>query len=186
MRLRVGGSTPACARDGLTGCRCRDRRKQLGHLVDEAVLRRRALDEAVRARRLPDDGRLSHARAAGGDGDAADQFSNPDDPAARILARYLPIERASVGGWLERRVRAGRIRDIPALLLVQQLIGPLLAHVLLRSAMTREAHWDESELERTCSVFASASIRAVALPARYRDTTSDCMPDHPLNDAKAG
>jgi hypothetical protein len=116
----------------------------------------------------------------------AGQFSNPDDPTARVLARYLPIERASAGGWLERRVRAGRIRDIPVLLLVQQLIGPRLAHLLLQSAMTREAHWDESELERTSSVFASAFIRAVALPARYSDTTSDCMPDHPLNDAKAG
>jgi hypothetical protein len=26
VRLRVGGCTPACARDGLTGCRCRDQR----------------------------------------------------------------------------------------------------------------------------------------------------------------
>jgi hypothetical protein len=34
VRLRVGGCTPACARDGLTGCRCRDRREQLGHLAD--------------------------------------------------------------------------------------------------------------------------------------------------------
>ena len=37
MRLRVGGRTPACARDGLTGCWCRDGRKQLGHLADEAA-----------------------------------------------------------------------------------------------------------------------------------------------------
>ena len=34
MQLRVGGCTPACARDGLTGCRCRDRREQLGRLDD--------------------------------------------------------------------------------------------------------------------------------------------------------
>ena len=38
MRLRVGDRTPACARDGLTGCRCRDRRKQLGHLADGCLL----------------------------------------------------------------------------------------------------------------------------------------------------
>jgi hypothetical protein len=37
VRLRVGGRTPACARDGLTGCRWSDRRKQLGHLADEAA-----------------------------------------------------------------------------------------------------------------------------------------------------
>ena len=34
VRLRVGGCTPACARDGLTGCRCRDGRRRLGHLAD--------------------------------------------------------------------------------------------------------------------------------------------------------
>ena len=34
VRLRVGGCTPECARDGLTGCRCRDRRERLGHLAD--------------------------------------------------------------------------------------------------------------------------------------------------------
>ena len=38
----------------------------------------------------------------------------------------------------------------------------------------------------TARIFASALIRAVALPARYSDTTSACVPDHPLNDAKAG
>jgi hypothetical protein len=38
----------------------------------------------------------------------------------------------------------------------------------------------------TARIFASALIRAVALRARYSDTTSACMPDHPLNDAKAG
>ncbi len=37
MRLRVGSRTPACARDGLTGCWCRDPRKQLGDLADEAA-----------------------------------------------------------------------------------------------------------------------------------------------------
>ena len=38
----------------------------------------------------------------------------------------------------------------------------------------------------TARIFASALIRAVALPARHSDTTSACVPDHPLNDAKAG
>ena len=112
----------------------------------------------------------------------ADLFGNPDGPTARIFARYFPIERASVGGWLERQVEAGRIRDIPVLLLMQQMIGPLLAHALVQSAMTREAHWDESELERTCSVFASAFIRAVALPARGGDPPTN----HRLDDAKGG
>jgi AcrR family transcriptional regulator len=93
----------------------------------------------------------------------ADLFGHPDGPTKRIFARYFPIERAAVGGWLESQVRAGRIRDIPVLLLLQQLIGPLLAHVLLRSAMAREAVWDATELEETCSIFTSAFLRAVAV-----------------------
>jgi hypothetical protein len=65
---------------------------------------------------------------------------------------------------------------------MQQMIGPLLAHVLLQSAMTREVHWDDSELDRICSVFTSAFIRAVALPARHGDTATN----HRLDDAKGG
>jgi len=38
----------------------------------------------------------------------------------------------------------------------------------------------------TARIFASALIRAVALPARYGEMTSACALDHPLNDAKAG
>jgi hypothetical protein len=38
----------------------------------------------------------------------------------------------------------------------------------------------------TARIFASALIRAVALPAKYSNMTSACVPDHPLNDAKAG
>ena len=37
MRLRVGGRTLTCARDGLTGSSCHDRRKQLGREAGEAA-----------------------------------------------------------------------------------------------------------------------------------------------------
>ena len=53
----------------------------------------------------------------------SDLLGNPRGIAARIFARYFPRVRASLGGWLEAQVRAGRIRDIPVPLLMQQLTG---------------------------------------------------------------
>jgi AcrR family transcriptional regulator len=86
----------------------------------------------------------------------SDLLGNPNGLAASIFARYFPLARAAVGGWLERHVRAGRIRNLPIPLLMQQLLGPLLAHVFMGPAMT-----GQPELEPACSVFASTFLRAV-------------------------
>lgn len=94
----------------------------------------------------------------------ADLLGNPSGPTARIFVRYFPRALVSVGGWLEGHVRAGRIRDIPVPLLLQQLIGPLLAHILVRSVIPRGAE-DAAELEQACAVFTTAFLRAVAVPA---------------------
>jgi AcrR family transcriptional regulator len=87
----------------------------------------------------------------------SDLLGNPRGIAAGIFARYFPRVRASLGGWLESQVRAGRIRDVPIPLLMQQLMGPLLAHVLMQPAIGRDV-----ELEQACSVFTSNFLRAVA------------------------
>ena len=57
--------------------------------------------------------------------------------------------------------RAGRIRPLP--LLLQQMIGPLAVHMLLRPALTRELGRDLPSVEETCAVFADAFLRAVAV-----------------------
>jgi hypothetical protein len=54
-------------------------------------------------------------------------------------------------------VRAGRIHDIPVPLLMQQLMGPLLAHVLMRPAVLGV------DLGQACSMFTSSFLRAVAV-----------------------
>ena len=69
----------------------------------------------------------------------ADLLGNPYGPAARIFAEYFPRARSSVGGWLEQQVRAGRIRDVPTPLLIELLIAPLVAHVLLRGVPAKHA-----------------------------------------------
>jgi hypothetical protein len=71
--------------------------------------------------------------------------------------------------------QAGRIRNIPVLLLLQQLIGPLLGDVLSGSPMAREAVWDVTELEETCSVFTSAFLGTVVV-----------SPPHPPDDPERG
>jgi hypothetical protein len=56
---------------------------------------------------------------------------------------------------------------LPVPLLMQQLIGPLLAYVLMRQAITAEV-----DVERTCSVFTSTFLRAVG--------------NHPYNEVEGG
>jgi AcrR family transcriptional regulator len=102
----------------------------------------------------------------------ADLLGSPRGPAARIFAEYFPRARSGVGGWLEQQVRAGRIRDIPTPLLIELLIAPLVAHVLLRRA-AREKLWGIDDLEHVCAVFTAAFLRAVARPGDHRDTRSE-------------
>ena len=99
----------------------------------------------------------------------SDLLGNPRGIAARIFARYFPRVRASLGGWLEAQVRAGRVRDIPVPLLMQQLLGPLLAHVLMRPALGQEV-----DLDQACAAFTDGFLRAVTAPT------------HPYNDVEGG
>jgi AcrR family transcriptional regulator len=84
----------------------------------------------------------------------ADLLSNPNGPAAGIFARYFPRALSSVGGWLDAQVRAGRIQNLPVRLLMQQLLGPLLAHLLMRPVMGED-------LQEACAVFTGTFLSAV-------------------------
>jgi AcrR family transcriptional regulator len=95
----------------------------------------------------------------------ADLLGNPNGPTAEIFARYFPRALFSVGGWLQAQVRAGRIRDIPVPLLLQQLIGPLLAHMLIQPLMTNGPE-NATDMERACSEFTVAFLRAVTVSAQ--------------------
>ncbi|HEX2285927.1 MAG TPA: TetR family transcriptional regulator, partial [Mycobacterium sp.] len=87
----------------------------------------------------------------------SDVLGNPRGPAAAVFARYFPRVRAALGGYLTAQMRAGRIRDIPVPLLIQLLMGPLLAHVLMRPVIAAEV-----DTEQACSVFTSMFLRAVS------------------------
>jgi AcrR family transcriptional regulator len=90
----------------------------------------------------------------------ADLLADPQGPVAKVFADHFPRELATVGGWLQRQVAAGTIRDIPIPLLVEQLTGPLMAHVLMRPA-AGHPDWEMPDVERVCAAFTAMFLNAV-------------------------
>jgi hypothetical protein len=66
-----------------------------------------------------------------------------------------------LGHWLDAEVRAGRIRELPAPLLAQQLLGPIVFHLFMRPV----AAIPGPDLDTMCDVFADAFIRSVGTSA---------------------
>ncbi|MFD3683514.1 TetR family transcriptional regulator [Nocardiopsis sp. NPDC058631] len=99
----------------------------------------------------------------------ADVFARPEGPSTEVLARHLfPRMLAGLGGWLAEEVAAGRIRDLPVPLLMQQLIGPIAVHTMLRPALRSVPGVEFPDPEQTCAVFADAFLRAAATPPESR------------------
>lgn len=94
----------------------------------------------------------------------ADAFSRPDGAAGRLVQRYFPRALNSVGGWLSAEVAAGRIQRLPIALLIQQLLGPLLLHLLSRPVIGQHFGPEMPDLDETCVMFAATFVRAVGLP----------------------
>jgi AcrR family transcriptional regulator len=95
----------------------------------------------------------------------ADVISNPNGSMAAVMAHYFPLAMSRLGGWLAAQVAAGRIRDIPVPLLVQMLLGPVWAHLVMRRAMSTQEGWEVPPLDQVCSEFTATFLRAVAVPA---------------------
>jgi len=91
----------------------------------------------------------------------ADLLANPHGPTAAIFADYFPRALAAVGAWLRQQVAMGAMRDLPIPLLLEQLIGPLMAHLLLRPA-AGDAGWQMPNLDHVCDVFTATFLNAVA------------------------
>jgi AcrR family transcriptional regulator len=104
----------------------------------------------------------------------SDVLGNPRGAAARVFVRYFPRVRAALGGWLQAQVRAGRLRDIPVPLLMQQLIGPMVAHVLMRPVVGAEV-----DLERACEEFTSNFLRAVGAQPNNGKVDKSCKSPRP-------
>jgi AcrR family transcriptional regulator len=93
----------------------------------------------------------------------AEALARPDSPAVQnLLGHNTPRLLATLGAWLTSEVRAGRIRDIPLVLLMQLLIAPVSVHMLLRGAVPEFSGLKMPDLDTTCDTFTEAFVRAAA------------------------
>ncbi|MCC9737976.1 TetR/AcrR family transcriptional regulator [Streptomyces sp. MNU89] len=94
----------------------------------------------------------------------ADALSRPDDPAVSGIFQHV-FSRVidGVGQWLTSEIAAGRIRDMPPLLLVQQMTGPLFAHFVMRYAGAHVPGVTLPTSEEAVEVFTRNFLKAVAV-----------------------
>jgi AcrR family transcriptional regulator len=93
----------------------------------------------------------------------AEAFSRPKSAAVQSLAGYAaPRMFGTLGVWFDAEIAAGRIRDQPTIALAQQLLGPILIHMLMRPAFPDVPGLTLPDVDDVCDAFAANFIRAVA------------------------
>jgi AcrR family transcriptional regulator len=93
----------------------------------------------------------------------AEGLARPTGAAVQALLQYhVPRMLAGVGQWLAGEIAAGRIRDLPLPLLIQQMLAPIGIHTMIRPAVADIPGVELPELDQACTVFADAFLRAVA------------------------
>jgi AcrR family transcriptional regulator len=107
----------------------------------------------------------------------AEVFNRPSTPAVQTLITHsTPRVLAVIGNWLTTQIHAGTIRDMPVILLIQQLVGPIAIHLLVRPIHTSVPGVDLPDLNTVCDVLADAFVRAVAAtpadPPNHQATNS--------------
>jgi len=93
----------------------------------------------------------------------AELLARPTSPAVQSLVQHkAPRLFAVIGEWLSAEIRAGRLREMPVALLLNQLLAPMVVHLLIRPAMSELPFLDLPDIDQTCDVFADAFVRAAA------------------------
>ena len=93
----------------------------------------------------------------------AEVLARPTEPAVlALLQHHVPRMLAGVGQWLAGEVAAGRIRDLPLALLIQQMLAPIAIHTMVRPAAKNIPEIELPDVDRARVVFADAFLRAVA------------------------
>ena len=94
----------------------------------------------------------------------AEVFARPASPTVQTLSQHaVPRMLDVLGAWLNTQVQRGRIRDLAMPLLVQQLMGPMVMHMLGRPALANLAVVELPDLDTTCTELAANFVRAVAV-----------------------
>jgi hypothetical protein len=103
----------------------------------------------------------------------AEAFARPTSPAMQTLLNYKgPQVLAVLGQWLTTEIQAGRIRELPLPLLVQQLLAPIVVHMMLRPNAANLPGLDLPDIDTVCDVFTDAFLRAAGAPPSQTDTTT--------------
>jgi AcrR family transcriptional regulator len=93
----------------------------------------------------------------------AESLGRPNSPAVRQLVSYTgPRVLQVVGHWLTTEIEAGRIRDLPLPLLIQQLLAPIGVHMMMRSGAASTAGPALPGIDTVCSVYTDTFLRAAA------------------------
>ncbi|MGH3630349.1 MAG: TetR/AcrR family transcriptional regulator [Sciscionella sp.] len=99
----------------------------------------------------------------------AEAFARPTSPAMQTLLNYKgPRVLAVLGQWLTTEIQAGRIRDLPQPLLSQQLLAPMVVHMMLRPNAANLPGVDLPDIDTVCDVFTDNFLRAVGTAALDR------------------
>jgi hypothetical protein len=105
----------------------------------------------------------------------AETFARPDSPATQSLVGHAGPRMLGVRGrWLVEPNNDGHVRDLPAPLLAQQPLAPLLSHLFTRSAAQKTSATSLPDIDTVCDVFADAFVRAV----KVQQTNEQCATTH--------
>lgn len=93
----------------------------------------------------------------------AEAFARPTNSATQTLLSFkAPRMLAVLHRWLATEVKAGRIRDLPQPLLVEQMLAPLIVHMLLRPATAALPGIDPPDVDTVCELFTDAFLGGAA------------------------
>lgn len=89
----------------------------------------------------------------------AEAFARPTNSATQTLLSFkAPRMLAVLHRWLTTEVEAGRIRDLPQPLLAEQMLAPLVVHMLLRPATAALPGIDPPDIDTVCELFTDAFL----------------------------
>ena len=93
----------------------------------------------------------------------AEILARPASPAVEVLSQHAAPRMLEVlGYWFSAQIARGAIRDIPIPLLIQQLTGPMLVHMLGRPTLAA-LPVELPDIDTTCREFTSTFMRAVGV-----------------------